>query len=198
MIGFLALLGIMLDLFYLCRVRKAFQQGNDNNNNNDEEEDGGNAKGSPELSFMHLFLVIDHYLPKVYYQLTYFIFIPLLGFVHLPLNVSLVLYVFFRATPPSPTGLRGPKRVTEPALFFTSFYAELLSLSAQVGLSYYFLLSPLGFQTIRYNYLYWRYTYACFLDLALLFLGNDGAALLTVVYLNRLKVAGSGQSYLSR
>jgi hypothetical protein len=34
LIGFLALLGIMLDLFYLCRVRKAF----DNVDDNSEEE----------------------------------------------------------------------------------------------------------------------------------------------------------------
>jgi hypothetical protein len=81
-IGFLMVAGIMLDTHYLLNARSSyiamFQSY-------DKEQQ-----------------IIDKYLDQQFYDLTYKVYVPLLGLIHLPLNLLILHFLFIDASLNSP------------------------------------------------------------------------------------------------
>lgn len=124
--------------------------------------------------------VIDQYLSSYFYELTWLVLVPLLGFINLPLNALMIKYLYM-----NDDGVV----IVGSCMFYSVLVGEIISLLAQIGLGYYILLSPAGIYLIRYNSVFWKYTYAALLYCALLFLTNDGSKLLMIVYMNQMREA---------
>ena len=122
------------------------------------------------------------YLSADFFKKTSSVLVPILLFVHFPLNILNLIYVFCG----SKKLLLHQRGAMESWLFQLTAAAEVLSLAACLFLYYYILINEL---LGSYDPIVWRYGTAAFFYLVLIFAGNDGPSLLMIVYLNRLRQA---------
>jgi hypothetical protein len=162
----------MLDSYYLYASRVAYmtllQRNNTMANNNEYS-----LSQTPTQ-------IIDMYISDYFYQLTWYVYVPLIGLIHLPLNFVILYYLYLD---------KGSSTI-KPFLQFCVVASEIISLFSQMILGYAILLSPASLYLIEYNSILWKYTYAALLYCALLFLANDGSKLLLIIYFNNVRTGG--------
>ena len=93
----------------------------------------------------------------------------------------MVYYLYIDSTPSKQSNFG-------PYLFWISIVIELLSLVGQFGLGYYILLTPNAAFLIKYFKTYSKEIIASLLYCVMLFISNDGAGLIMIVYLNRTNI----------
>lgn len=184
--GFLSFIALFINAYYIYNCAEYYAKYKDLKEcGNDKNENDASNKSS---SIRQIVDIISWYIKPRFYCETLQVYTPIILFLHCPLNITLLIYVFGhspRFLPPSSNdkNYKKPSLIFESYLFYLCLLSEIISIVAQCTFAYQFLIKK-GFGYID-NPNDWPALFASFLYVIVLFAVNDGAKCLAIVYINR-------------